>query len=207
MAGSAAPGSSSCRSLPVLLKKSISPTGELLQSCLSRVRTAAAMHVHAVGAATGSAEDAPGLQPRNASPDGCSCPLAGLGRSSARSGAEVLVRELSDRCNHPGVGVDVGENGEALAFADPDNAVSGGHGHVVGVAGQSGRDPQQVAPGSATTCTFTPGRRCSSEKSAHLSPTRSHAASVPSSGTQSGSVSRRTLSTRAPGGRGGRQQR
>lgn len=37
--------------------------------------------------------------------------------------------------------------------------------------------------GSATTCTFTPWRRCFREKSARLSATRSHSASVPSSRT------------------------
>lgn len=52
------------------------------------------------------------------------------------------MRKSSDRCGHPGAGADVGavgEDGHALAFADPDAAV--------GASGQGGRDPQQVARG------------------------------------------------------------
>lgn len=41
----------------------------------------------------------------------------------------------------------VGEDGYALAFADPDDAVGAGRGQVVGAAGQGGRDPQQVVRG------------------------------------------------------------
>jgi len=58
------------------------------------------------------------------------------------------VRKTSDRRGHPGAGPDmgaVGEDGHALAFADPDDAVGAGRGQVVGAAGQCGRDPQQLA--------------------------------------------------------------
>lgn len=51
------------------------------------------MNVHAVGTTTGSAEDAPGLQPRNASPAGCSRP--GIGDNLyIHAGAAVLQREV-----------------------------------------------------------------------------------------------------------------
>ena len=61
-----------------------------------------------------------------------------------------MVRKSSDWCGHPWAGADVGavgEDGHALAFADPDDAVGAGCGQVVGTAGQGGRDPQQVACG------------------------------------------------------------
>lgn len=41
----------------------------------------------------------------------------------------------------------VGEDGDALAFADPDDPVGTGCGEVIGAAGQRGRDPQQPARG------------------------------------------------------------
>ncbi len=46
--------------------------------------------------------------------------------------------------------------------------------------GSAGEIHSSLPAGSATTCTFTPWRRCLWEKPARLSPTRSHSASVPS---------------------------
>jgi hypothetical protein len=43
-----------------------------------------------------------------------------------------------------GVGV-VGEDGDTLAFADPDDLVGAGRGQVMGAARQRGRDPQNLA--------------------------------------------------------------
>ena len=104
---------------------------------------------HAVEAAAGLAEDAPGLQPCDASFDRCSRRRQGPVDGSLGRG-EVPAGEPSDRCGHPWAGADVGavgEDGDALAFADPDDAVGAGRGQVVGAAGQRGRDPQQVACG------------------------------------------------------------
>ncbi len=52
--------------------------------------------------------------------------------------------------------------------------------------GRAGEIHSSRPTGSVTTCTFTPWRRCLWEKSARLSPTRSHSARVPSSRTYSG---------------------
>ncbi len=60
------------------------------------------------------------------------------------------MRKTSDRRGHSGAGPDVGavgQDGYALAFADPDDAVGAGHGQVMGAARQCGRDPQQLAGG------------------------------------------------------------
>ncbi|GLX48796.1 hypothetical protein Shyhy01_17460 [Streptomyces hygroscopicus subsp. hygroscopicus] len=49
-----------------------------------------------------------------------------------------LWRESPDRRGHPGTGPDVGavgENGNALAFVDPDDSVGAGCGQVVGASG------------------------------------------------------------------------
>ena len=102
---------------------------------------------HAVGADAGSAEDLPGLQSCHASFDGCSGGGQGpvdrpLGGGEFPPGGRLIGG------GDPGAGADVGAVGEdrdALAFADPDDAVGAGRGQVVGAAGQCGRDPQQLA--------------------------------------------------------------
>ncbi len=89
------------------------------------------------------------LQPCDAAFD--RCPRRGQGSVDRLLGrGEVPVREASDGRGHPGAGADVGavgEDGDALAFANPDDAVGAGRGHVMGAAGQRGRDPQQFAGG------------------------------------------------------------
>lgn len=95
---------------------------------------------HAIGATAGPAEDLPELQPCDASFDRCPCRRQGPVDRLLGHG-EIPVREPSDRCGHPGAGPDigaVGEDGDALAFADPDDAVGAGGGQVVGAAGQGG---------------------------------------------------------------------
>lgn len=57
---------------------------------------------------------------------------------------EVTAWRASEGCRHPGAGSHVGavgEDGTALAFADPDDPVGAGRGEVVCAARQDRRDP------------------------------------------------------------------
>lgn len=63
-------------------------------------------------------------------------------------GCEVTARRASEGCRDPWAGSHigtVGEVGDALALADPDDPVGAGRGEVVRAAGQCGRDPQQLS--------------------------------------------------------------
>jgi hypothetical protein len=134
---------------------------------------------------TGLCEDPPGLQPCDPARDRGACC-----RQRAVDGllgwCEAAACWASAWCCHPWAGSEVGAVGEdrdALAFADSDDPVGAGRGQVVRAAGQCGLDPQQSSDWigdhlhvHAVTSLFW-------EKSARLSPTRSHSARVPSSRT------------------------
>lgn len=115
---------------------------------------AAVMAVTRLGLQRARGKISPGLQPCDAAFDRCSRRRQGtVDRPLGRG--EVPAGKPTDGCDHPGAGPDVGtvgEDGDALAFADPDYAVGTGRGQVMGAAGQRERDPQQVA------CGIRPGR-------------------------------------------------
>jgi hypothetical protein len=81
-------------------------------------------------------------------------------------GGEFAARRAFEAGGHPGactLVVAIGEDGDALAFADPDDQTGAGRGEVVDAARQRGRDPQHPAGGVVTAWTFTPRRRCLAE--------------------------------------------
>ncbi len=59
---------------------------------------------------------------------------------------------------------EVGQDGDALAFADTGDPVGTGRGQVVGTARQCrGESHRGRPPGAVAICTFTPCRPCSAE--------------------------------------------
>lgn len=169
---------------------------EPFQCCFPSVRMAAAIDVIRSG---------PQRDLRRIRQDfsGAIAPTTG---ARAWAGARLTVRWVGPSSSpggalgfgsHSGSGTPVGaagEHGNALAFADLDDAVGAGCDRVVGPAGQGRRIHRTYPVGSATTWTFTPCRRCLAEWLARPSPSRSYSARVPSGNTESGALSRRTLS-------------